>query len=62
MASYYYVINKVKKTVVTMRDTKADAQAHIDNSCYLFGFNASDFTIAKGAKERDDQLKQLKRG
>ena len=56
----YYVIDKLRKLTESERDSRSDAQRHIDNVKAMFGAEPNRYVIAEGAKERDRILKQLK--
>ena len=56
----FYVISGPKGYVVHQGDEPSCRQ-YINNVSDLFGHRASDYTIAKGAKNRDALLKLCKR-
>ena len=56
----YYIIDKAKGYVTAQHETEALCKQHINNSASLFGLDRTKLVIAKGAKERDRILKELK--
>ena len=57
----HFVIDKTKKFVVSQHEEEALCRDYIANCAIMYGHDIDNYVVAKGAKDRDAKIKELKK-